>query len=892
MTKDSNNISNRQIASQVLDYWFAVEFLAQESYDVCTDEEKIKRNLIKFKKADVNAKKKYKQLLVFEDLNSNEDLYSIIKKQAQASRLPLWGNLTFYVGKVKRQECIEKLAKRLGVKLEQAEKSFDYIPVLSFQCDNKGGYIKHSLSLSTILWSLSQVAQIENNRVSEILSAAEYAQSVEALEEKLFASGSFDDFVISSELLDKIFGEIEKEYGIYLSEGSIEKKIGMKYQLFKDDEAKNKYDEDNYMGLSHDFFSGDLKLVKEAIDNSSYNFNSGMLLDLIKYICAPHDMFKPYHRYDFIKPEDEKAFFEELSEILNIANAPMGKWPSRYMPALMQQVAINFATSNDNSGIFEKNGSVFSVNGPPGTGKTTLLKEIVAGNIVEKARVLSQYEKPDDAFQCVKFKYGAYDGARSKFYPEWCKFKDDRIADYGMLVTSSNNAAVENITKELPMESGILDNLKPFTDGVNPDSEEMRKGIAEIRLLFSGEEAESEIYYTKYAKKFFGNADEDADAWGLVAAPLGKKSNIKKFYDDVLKPILWEKMSQEERTKAHNRYKKSRERFLAQLTKVQGIKETLKEYGEVTLNAHKTKLNYEKTRSENTDKIRKLRDDFESIKKQIEDKSEEVRCLKPNCKDISSVINTCKQRIDDLSNEELAFKQQALATENSVSIFTKWLRKSKYNSALELADSYRAKAEGCSKLAQAAKDELNHLNQLKDIQGSISALESEIDKQKRIAATAEAKRNEKLERFKSLPDTKTGKVLDEGFVEGVFSIDEDAATNAQVSNPWATEEYNREREKLFYCALQMTKEFLLSSKYCRRNLCILGQYWGLKSERGVDRIRFHKEDCEAMIGSLLQTLFLLTPVVSSTFASVGRLLKDIKTPGVIGTLVIDEAGQA
>ena len=37
---------------------------------------------------------------------------------------------------------------------------------------------------------------------------------------------------------------------------------------------------------------------------------------------------------------------------------------------------------------------------------------------------------------------------------------------------------------------------------------------------------------------------------------------------------------------------------------------------------------------------------------------------------------------------------------------------------------------------------------------------------------------------------------------------------------------------------------------------------------------------------------MLTPVISSTFASVGRLLKDMKKPGSIGTLVIDEAGQA
>lgn len=46
----------------------------------------------------------------------------------------------------------------------------------------------------------------------------------------------------------------------------------------------------------------------------------------------------------------------------------------------------------------------FSINGPPGTGKTTLLKEIVVSNVIERAKLLVEFDKPDQAFSIAEFK--------------------------------------------------------------------------------------------------------------------------------------------------------------------------------------------------------------------------------------------------------------------------------------------------------------------------------------------------------------------------------------------------------------------------------------------------------------------------------------------------------
>ncbi|WP_179121864.1 hypothetical protein [Caldicellulosiruptor bescii] len=58
----------------------------------------------------------------------------------------------------------------------------------------------------------------------------------------------------------------------------------------------------------------------------------------------------------------------------------------------MQQIAVNLIFSTIET---EK---IFSVNGPPGTGKTTLLKDIIANIITLRALELAKFRSPEELF--------------------------------------------------------------------------------------------------------------------------------------------------------------------------------------------------------------------------------------------------------------------------------------------------------------------------------------------------------------------------------------------------------------------------------------------------------------------------------------------------------------
>lgn len=235
--------------------------------------------------------------------------------------------------------------------------------------------------------------------------------------------------------------------------------------------------------------------------------NSFFLRDLQKVALKSGELSKhsPLMSYLQASPHpsrtDVTSPSSRLWSSLAPQSLPLGRWPHEpeHYNALMQQVAINEFMSLRHH--------LFSVNGPPGTGKTTLIKDIIAACVVQRALKLVRYRAPDDAFE----KKGiSTEVDRTRFTIK--RLKRD-LTGFEVVVASSNNNAVENITRELPKRSGLGADFL---------------GISYIHEVAS-------LYEIIRAGAIREQYTEQSELlWGLISAPLGNRKNRELFSDALL----------------------------------------------------------------------------------------------------------------------------------------------------------------------------------------------------------------------------------------------------------------------------------------------------------------------------------------------------------------------
>lgn len=435
----------------------------------------------------------------------------------------------------------------------------------------------------------------------------------------------------------------------------------------------------------------------------------------------------------------------------------------------------------------------------------------------------------------------------------------------------------------------------------------------------------NDIYFTEYANELL-NIKE---AWGLIAAPLGNKSNKKKFYYKVLSNLLRDFYQKNEMIESRLvLYKNARQTFIEQYKFVEKLRQELDAYGEISENRIieiEKKKNIIKKKEEQinnkNEKKAELDCELEKVITELKFNNNKFENIALEKTAIETELQ--KLEMENQSFEEKLFdlREKTLSVQNSIGFFARLFKNQKFKDSIKLTELYRKKGddiefeisenqknrtiinEKLSVLNEEYADMKKHIEDLNnskemlkskiiDVIAEIESLNIEINKEQDNIEDIQKKYTEEIHSFINADIDKSGVALDANYVQRVCSKNNEESTQAHIENPWTTQFYNREREKLFYYAMKLNKEFILSSKACRDNFKTLGHYWGYLLGDDNKVVEFRETDDSGCVMSLIQTLFLLVPVISSTFASISSFFRNVKQSGSIGLLVVDEAGQA
>ncbi|MFB1051487.1 AAA domain-containing protein [Paraliobacillus sp. JSM ZJ581] len=955
-------INKYDLAAKILKYWYLIEFLDQVNFPV-----ESKENRESNKRVAEGEKNWYKKITLYHSFfpgEKNPTMAFEEDAQIYSNHGEISDEICICMGKISRGKCDKYLKRKFGLKDDTVEEDRSKICLIGLKCDSRGIYIEKSLSISPLIWGILRLqhhkGEISNENLAELLSLNDYSTDMSLMEEQLTnsdADGKRSGKKLSSELLQQLCHSVVSKYIFSLVESDdvmITEGV-MIYKRYQSEEDKAKDSDSLYFSdLSNSFFTNDLHMILNSniLRNPSSSKDSAQET-FIDYIVGAYAEEYPETKWiDFSKridiregwngndKDDRQDFFNQY---FDISMAPIGKWPSKYMPAFMQQLAINFGMHPEETGR-----TIFSVNGPPGTGKTTLLKEIIAGNLVERARLLVTYDDPDKAFVEKRFQDGDKSkNGYSKYHNVYYELKDSEIKKYGMLVASCNNAAVENITKELPDGTALCKGL--LSD--EKDNPTVVSGLDEVRRLFDKEkvihteeykiwndeqkqfcfESYSDIYFSKYANDMLDTkVKTEHSRWGIISAPFGKTSNIAHYAQKVLLPYIKDFGTNDKIAERKKKYKETVGQFKEQLEIVEEIQQRIRTFSHARRRFQEKKIELTQQYAHLMEAFNEIQQCIKQLQERaiaLEDQKQEVVYLEQGAIQAVDSLQTRKEQqsilVRDLESKIQDIRRGIMELEGRRNI-KDWFFAliGKVSMLIKTIDEEYAKL---SSIEGLYKEHSNYLDQIleqmkeqKKLCNERSLQVQQFDREhKKAIERKKTAEDKKMEIDQSINDVKDAiewvqaeyqsllqsakntenilyqmTVLDESFWEMYDSKSEEENTKAQVLNPWFTVEYNREREKLFYLALQVHKNFLLASKSCFYNIRNLVLMWRLIEDNEGKLATFSMRDRENCFGPLLNTIFLLTPVLSTTFASVGSMLSDIKHQGELGLLIIDEAGQA
>ncbi|MGL4340455.1 MAG: DEAD/DEAH box helicase [Rhodoglobus sp.] len=520
---------------------------------------------------------------------------------------------------------------------------------------------------------------------------------------------------------------------------------------------------------------------------------------------------------------------EAVDDSVKPGRLPKGRWPADpdHGLSLRQQFAVNHALSD-----LASTHGLMGVNGPPGTGKTTMLRDILAGNVVERARQLAALARPAEAFTSTTHRWTALDG-RSRAVRQL----QPQLTGYEMVVVSANNAAVENVTREVPARDAIHRQWHGRAD-----------------------------YFADLATEVLNEAEArqggepKIEAWGLIAARLGNKRNRNDFYS----AFWFDKKDPHTKEPVPD----SVPRMQTRLARWSDGSVQRKSWKEACGDFTRAEQRVDALLMERKQAQKRM----QQLPQLIEDEGSCTHAVARIQRDIPGVEerlvvlrDTTDQRRSELAiavaarDRHVGVKPGILET---VLTFGRAIRE--WRGALKPFDDRLVTAESAQQQAEVGATRWGD---------RLARLQDDL----RSAEIARAHAAEALGNLRHQIEVDMGKLGSN--YPGAAWIGEARELHA----PWLDADLDTARSELFLAALQLHQDFLANTAADMSH----GLRAALEIVAGGGPRKLEAEKRRAA----WQLFFLVVPLVSTTFASFGRMFGDVG-PETIGWLLVDEAGQA